>query len=642
MDKLTQLPRLSFGALLVSVVAGCLACGEEPQPASWLQRVHLPAEVRSGSPLLAVGTGVRGLRLELHGAGGSISAALSSLPDRGVFPAVTSGLMAPWTHGVVSGGASPFVDGTPLIRACLLPSSLGGKAKNCLPLSGVTWRSTLPSQAPPVLVGAPTIALRHGALASISGATVPLPGEGTATLTIEVRRGQDVWRAGPVAVLPWNADGSRGASVLVAPAWLGPTLGAAEVRMRLQRSYFVGADTTSWSTWQQVDVAPPSLSPPLQDDVGRGLPVPGSTFASTWPAIWRGGPKLSLPGIALAVSGQWQTKAKTDVDAWSSATARLLPLCGQRRGRAVLTSKAWVAGGWKKHVGQTLTASLQWRLRVPTTSSLRPQSSTAPWPLAPVSGPIVSTKLHLQPTIQRVELLISASSVAGVARFGLAHAQETIFNRVAELVQSHFDQWSVEVRLNTIVPPFDEGTERVRLALLDRDPNAAGLLGNDPTVGKDEGNQLLDESLDGGVHLPGRELGQPSYGGVFLAGFFALSPTANPSGGVADPAFDVIFSPFASALGGQPLDAARLSTATKAIEVLSQVIAGTVSHEVGHTLGLAAVNGYHHSGDNPGWRMDSGTARPFAERANLPGSGGERWGPLDAAYLDQILPKDPP
>ncbi len=64
-------------------------------------------------------------------------------------------------------------------------------------------------------------------------------------------------------------------------------------------------------------------------------------------------------------------------------------------------------------------------------------------------------------------------------------------------------------------------------------------------------------------------------------------------------------------------------------------------HEVGHSLGLTAIEGeYHNIGDNDGWIMDSGNYRPFSERAEIDGNGSPVWAPFDRDYLERILPTD--
>jgi hypothetical protein len=61
---------------------------------------------------------------------------------------------------------------------------------------------------------------------------------------------------------------------------------------------------------------------------------------------------------------------------------------------------------------------------------------------------------------------------------------------------------------------------------------------------------------------------------------------------------------------------------------LGNLIGGTLSHEIGHSLGLANpfMEGFHNAGDAPNRIMDSGGNRPFVERAEL-------------AILDEYLPQ---
>ena len=70
------------------------------------------------------------------------------------------------------------------------------------------------------------------------------------------------------------------------------------------------------------------------------------------------------------------------------------------------------------------------------------------------------------------------------------------------------------------------------------------------------------------------------------------------------------------------------------------VVVSVLAHEIGHALGMpAGTADLHRPTDQPAWIMDSGGARPWAERAGLAGAPPAQWGPLDAAYLGQILPR---
>ena len=67
----------------------------------------------------------------------------------------------------------------------------------------------------------------------------------------------------------------------------------------------------------------------------------------------------------------------------------------------------------------------------------------------------------------------------------------------------------------------------------------------------------------------------------------------------------------------------------------------TVVHEIGHSLGLSNIDGeFHNIGDNAGWLMDSGTYRPFNERAEIDGAAPAVFSPNNRSYLERILPRE--
>ncbi|MCC6624725.1 MAG: hypothetical protein IT385_25975 [Deltaproteobacteria bacterium] len=77
----------------------------------------------------------------------------------------------------------------------------------------------------------------------------------------------------------------------------------------------------------------------------------------------------------------------------------------------------------------------------------------------------------------------------------------------------------------------------------------------------------------------------------------------------------------------------------EAVRVYGNLVGSTISHEVGHSLGLANVEGqFHNIGDNPGWIMDAGNYRPFEERAELDGQGPSFFEEGSLTYLRSILP----
>ncbi|MCO4761596.1 MAG: hypothetical protein KC502_08840 [Myxococcales bacterium] len=616
------LPVGLFLLALAMIVAGC---GDSEVAAPWLERVVVPADIRVGTPVIAIGDGLRGLSLQLTGPAGELRVALDSRPDGGVRPGVTAVIDSPWTHGHVLSPVGTLQEGDAFTRACVTNASVGGATRQCVAITAGRWRPG------PMVGGVPMLSPQtqpiFGHLLEIHGAQVPLPGEGTATLEVQLQRAGHADAAHLVGVIPVDPNGDTGLSVLVRPSWLGAFPGARTIRIRLHRSVVGGDDTTDWSPWIKVT---PSL-PPLEPDdslVTRGEPIAWARIASNWPQLWREGPSLEIPGLVLELDGQWRDAAGAVAATWKLETPNPVHLhvAGPVKPAAVLDSSAWFQHGWAAMGDHRFVGHARWTLKGKAGHLYR--------------GPSQDVSFQLKRTVQSVVIVTSSSTRAGLARFGLAALDQQVTERVLAIVQSHFAAWSVDVTQTTDSAPQTSG-ERVRVVLLDRDPNGFGLLGNDPSVGKDIGNKRLAEQLDGRLHRPGRVAGQPPYGGVFIAGFLSMSAQLNPSGVVASPAFDLIFAPFAPELGGTAVANSNASAAASAVEALAQLIAGTVSHEVGHTLGLASAEGYHHPTDNPGWRMDAGTARPFVERANLSDSGGEHWGELDAAYLTKILPKSP-
>jgi hypothetical protein len=194
------------------------------------------------------------------------------------------------------------------------------------------------------------------------------------------------------------------------------------------------------------------------------------------------------------------------------------------------------------------------------------------------------------------------------------------------------------------------------------DPNGKGLFGYDNSPGKDVGNERLYDRIGGVNAITLVEQDGLGYGGVFLDSFFGYSAAPN---GLSlareiEPLFDRIFDRVRPDRGGRPVSEAELETlpdvqgfqcpgsdrATQvacAIWVLGNLIGSTVSHEIGHSLGLAKPAGspdqYHNGPDEAANRLMDGD-RPFAERAELDGQGPSRFCVCDYLYLRDILPTD--
>ena len=259
-----------------------------------------------------------------------------------------------------------------------------------------------------------------------------------------------------------------------------------------------------------------------------------------------------------------------------------------------------------------------------------------------VVTPAVPWEIDLLPMTQAVFLDFRPGFDEGLVLFGLAAASREIRDRVLAVCRRDFAGLRVEF---SDAPPAD-WLEYTTVELGGRDPNGLGLLGLENTARKDVDNRRLDERL-GGRNAQSAERGAPPFGGIFLSSFLKLSPGQPDASVVASPAFDAVFSPFSPALNplavpwdaqGPPDDAPRGDARKEAVRVLGNLVGGTITHELGHALGLSAVPGrVHNPSDWPGDVMDRGDARPLAERAELGGAAPGRFTGVNAAYLQRLL-----
>lgn len=279
-----------------------------------------------------------------------------------------------------------------------------------------------------------------------------------------------------------------------------------------------------------------------------------------------------------------------------------------------------------------------------------------------VVGQATPATLRFEPVRQVVLLVWSPTYVEALRLFGLRALDAAIRERVRQVLERDYAGLNVEFRDE---PPTDYALYAT-LEIAGPDPNGLGLLGYDNTPGKDTGNERLDDKI-GGVNAQTLETGQPGFGGVFMESLFSFSqhPPAGvvESAEVATDSFDRIFDPFRPDRG-QPVVSTELVGITLpilqsglvcpgtdrptqmacAVFVLGSVVGSTVSHELGHSLGLADPYGpeFHDVGDVPNRLMDSGSARSFEERGELFGRGPSRFCVEEYAYLRDILPTSDP
>ena len=278
-----------------------------------------------------------------------------------------------------------------------------------------------------------------------------------------------------------------------------------------------------------------------------------------------------------------------------------------------------------------------------------------------VRGTAGTFDLGIAPVKQVVHLVFKPSYVESLRHFGLRALDAQIRERIRQVVERDYATINLEVRLEA---PADFSLYS-EVEIAGPDPNGLGLLGYDNTPGKDTGNVRLFDRI-GGVNATTQEDGFPGFGGVFIESLFAFS---KHPGEFADPVedgdgtFDQIFDPFRPDRDGEPVTGADLGGGIAmltgsdacpasdrqtqiqcAVWVLGSLIGTTLSHEIGHSLGLANPfgEGFHNSSDEPKRLMDAGGDRPFNERAELFGEGPAMFCVTEYDYLRQILPAEEP
>ena len=223
--------------------------------------------------------------------------------------------------------------------------------------------------------------------------------------------------------------------------------------------------------------------------------------------------------------------------------------------------------------------------------------------------------------------------------YGLREVDQLIRERVVEVVERDFAGVNLEVRLE----PPDDFSLYSEVEIGGPDPNGRGLIGYDNTPGKDVGNLRLHDRI-GGVNATTQQDGFPGFGGVFIESLFVFSEHPGdfaPEVGGQDELFDDVFDEFRPDRGGEPVTSDELTGVVVsvrgqdcpaedrarqigcAVRVLGSLVGTTVSHELGHSLGLANPGApeVHNLTDGERRLMDSGGNRTFRERAELAGEG---------------------
>ncbi len=253
------------------------------------------------------------------------------------------------------------------------------------------------------------------------------------------------------------------------------------------------------------------------------------------------------------------------------------------------------------------------------------------------------------PTKQVVYLKYLPAFSVALDRYGLANVERQIRDRILEVVNRDYSGVNVEF----VEEPPEDFVAYATVELGGPDPTGGSSFGFDNTYHdqpKDTGNLYIDDYLGGINHQTGEAFNNP-YGGVFVESFANFSPTLHPEMGHASDNFDRLFGPFMPELGGDRVRATewpngeRADEIAEAIQAFGSVVANTVSHEMGHALGMAhfpndweSPGHRFHNLDAEGCIMDAGVDRSFEQRAEIEGYGPAEFSPRNQQYLEQILP----
>ncbi|MBL9006960.1 MAG: hypothetical protein JNJ46_22075 [Myxococcales bacterium] len=285
------------------------------------------------------------------------------------------------------------------------------------------------------------------------------------------------------------------------------------------------------------------------------------------------------------------------------------------------------------------------------------------------SVPSKSTNLTLRllRPKQLVLLTFLPSYQESLRLFGLRAIDRAVRARVLDVARRDYSGLAVEFReVEPEHAPPEDFAHYAEVEIGGSDPNGLGYLGYDNTPGRDLGNARLYDRI-GGVNAVTQSDGSPGYGGVFSEQLLGFSAHPGRVEKIKIPAqdaelFDSIFDPLRPDQGGEVAALAevagipalsngsicpalandRARVIACAVLVLGNLIGTTMTHELGHSLGLANPSSksgsYHNNGQVMGRIMNPGGLRSFRERAELAGSGPAVFCDSDFAYLQKILP----
>ncbi len=349
------------------------------------------------------------------------------------------------------------------------------------------------------------------------------------------------------------------------------------------------------------------------------------------------------PGLAQSMffelNGSFLTSRGEELDLTGDNVLRLAPdlVPGHTTAQIAMRTESVTSGQRRILSGITATPGT-------FTGSITPILIDA---TATVSGIPYQGSFTIAPTTQYVFVKFLPGFSSALDDFGLRNVEPELRERIFEVVRRDFE--GVNIVFSDERP--DDFVEYSIIEVGGEDPNGVGLLGLDNTEGKDTGNIRLDDIV-GGENADSGEQGFYSFGGVFIESFVLFSPTLRSDSSLSSAEFDRIMAPFSPLLGGTPIEAGEIDDGPRrpqieeTVRAFGSIIGNTISHEIGHSLGLSFFvedlqgpsNEFHNKFDEPNALMDSGRERPFTERAELNGDGPARFNERNLDYLLSILP----
>lgn len=513
-------------------------------------------------------------------------------------------------------------------------TDLGGRLRGQGVLSDVTVRFR--EALSPSITVPETLEIFCNDLRSFGAQGILRSGEGATNLSLSGRFTPD--DGGPVVdvaeVVPVSVGASRQEAVVLWSTALGIKPGVFEGRVQLVNSHSNGI---------QLESSPKSVTIALLPTEIDGLDPPAGSRGQIVSVLGRGfisNDAAQGQSMFFRLDGAFQTFNGEVQDLSGENALQIAPesVPGHTEASVVLRSETANVGGRVQLVGLTAVPGVFQGTVTPILIDGLTTVAGRPW----------QGEITIAPTRQHVFVRFLPSFSEALDNFGLRNVEPEIRTRIFDVLRRDYSGVNIEF---SDVPP----SEFVEYSVIEAggaDPNGAGLFGLDNTAGKDTGNVRLNDII-GGENADSGQLGFYVYGGVFIESFRTFSPSLDPNSAIASPAFDEVMSPFMADLGGQGVvasewpDGPRRELIADAVHVMGSLIGNTITHEIGHSLGMSFFDEdlvledsgrFHNDFDEPGAIMDAGAARPFEERAELEGTPAPFFTRRNRAYLETILP----